>query len=140
MGSLYIKSFGSTGALGYENPAFKIKIVSPNDDLQQRQGAPRSNPSTDFLDNLEVGDVVTAKVGKEDVVGKISKMKKNGQNDVVLVDIMTNDGKKFTVDATRIRSTDPVQDDVPDNLAANLSTNGIFQESKILSFQQFINL
>jgi preprotein translocase subunit YajC len=140
MGSLYIKSFGSTGALGYENPAFKIKIVSPNDDLQQKQGVPRRNPRTDFLDNLEVGDVVSAVVGKETIVGKISKMKKNGENDVVMVEVVTNDGKKVKVDATRIRATDPVADDVPDNLAANLSTNGIFQESRVLSFQEFISL
>lgn len=140
MGALYVKSFGSTGALGYENPAFKIRIVSPNDDLQQKQGAPRGNPQNDFLDNLEVGDIVSAIVGKETVVGKISKMKKNGENDIVMVEVTTNSGKKIKVDATRIRSTNPIADDVPDNLAVNLSTNGIFQESRILSFQEFIKL
>lgn len=138
MASLYNKSFGSTGALGYENPAFKISIVSPNDELQQKQGTPRENPNTDFLDNVEVGSVVTAFIGKESVVGKISRIIKNNENDVLFVEIKLNSGKKFKVDASRIQATDPTSDNVPDNLANQVSSNGMFNENKFISFEKFV--
>jgi hypothetical protein len=138
MASLYNKSFGSTGALGYENPAFKISIIAPNDDLQQKQGVPRSNPNTDFQDNVEVGTVVTATIDKKSFVGKISRIFKNDENDTVYVEIVSNTGKKFKIDSSRIRAVDTAIDEVPDNLAQNISTNGIFQENRFMSFDNFV--
>lgn len=137
MGALYNKSFGTTSALGYENPAFKISIVSPNDSLQQPQGVPRPNPNTDFQDNIEIGNIISAKIGKKKVVGKISKIVKNSENDTVYVEIMTNSGRKFKVDSSRISPVDTATDNVPDNVASNISTSGIFAESRFLSFETF---
>lgn len=139
MSSLYNNSFGSAGGLGYENPAFRIRIVSPNDALQQKQGAPRSNPADDNGDNVEVGSVVSARIGKKDIVGKISRIFKNDENDTVFVEVTLNSGKKYKIDSTRIRSTDPALDQVPDNMATNISTHGIFAEARIYSFQEFIS-
>jgi len=138
--NLYTKSSGSTGALGYENPAFKISIVAPNDSLQQKQGVPRKNPNTDFQDNIEVGNVITALVGKKKVVGKISRIFKNDENDTVYVELTTNTGSKYKVDSSRIRATDADVDQVPDNLARNISSDGMFAESRFLSFTAFTTL
>jgi hypothetical protein len=137
MSSLYNKSFGTARSLGYENPAFKISIVSPNDDLQQKQGIPRPNAADGYQDNLEVGSVVSAQVGKRNVVGKISRIFKNDENDTVFVEIVLNSGKKFKVDSTRIRDTNPALDNVPDNIATNLFANGIFAESRFYNFSEF---
>jgi len=139
MANLHSKSFGTTGALGYENPAFKIRIVSPDDSVQQKQGAPRPNPGEDFLDNVEVGSVVAASIGKKSVVGKISRIFKNSENDVVFVEIALPSGKKFKVDATSVRATNPDVDRIPDYMDYNLSTTGMFKESKLFSFQDFIH-
>lgn len=137
MSSLYNKSFGTARALGYENPAFKISIVSPNDDLQQKQGIPRPNAGDDFMDNVEVGTVVSANIGKKNIVGKISRIFKNDENDTVFVEITLNSGKKYKVDSTRIRTTDPALDNVPDNVKTNFSTPGIFMENRLMSFEEF---
>jgi hypothetical protein len=137
MASLYNKSFGTTGALGYENPAFKISIVSPNDELQQKQGNPRPNPAGDYQDNLEVGSVVSFTIGKIQVVGKISRIFKNAENDTVFVEVKTNSGKKYKVDSSRVNSKSPAFDNVPDNVATNLSTSGIFAEGRFHSFDKF---
>ena len=139
MSSLYNNSFGSAGGLGYENPAFRIRIVSPNDALQQKQGVLRSNPNNDFKDNIEVGSVVSARINRKDVVGKVSRIFKNDENDTVFVEVTLNSGKKFKIDSTRIRSTDPALDQVPDNIATNISTHGMFAENRIYSFQEFIS-
>jgi hypothetical protein len=137
MANLYTKSFGSSGALGYENPAFKISIVAPNDQVQQKQGNPRPNPSNDFLDNVEVGSVVAAKVGKRNIVGRISQVFKNNENDIVYVEITIPSGKTFKVDASRVRDTNPDVDQVPDYMDYHLSSNGMFKESTVLKFKEF---
>ena len=59
---------------GLVNPAFVIQILSANDDLEQPKSKSRGNPDNDFLDNLECGDTVFAKKGKENVEGKIQRI------------------------------------------------------------------
>ena len=83
------------------------------------------------------GNIISAKIGKKKVVGKISKIVKNSENDTVYVEIMTNSGRKFKVDSSRISPVDTATDNVPDNVASNISTSGIFAESRFLSFETF---
>lgn len=131
---------GGGGALGYENPAFKIKIVAPNDALQQRQGRPRPNPANSIGDNLREGQPVTARIAGEEIAGIISAIHKNGENDVTFVEIKDNKGNVHKVDISRLGSADKYDEDIPDNLSAATSSPAVFAESRFLSFPEFSNL
>lgn len=134
-----VSTGGGHSSMGYYNPAFKLKIVAANNDMQQPQSQPRDNPSDDFLDNLAVGQSVTAKIGNRKVTGKITRIFRNAENEGIFAQIITRDGKSYKVDGSRITlgASDP-QDEVsiPDKAT---STPGVFAESKLLSFSQFLN-
>jgi hypothetical protein len=124
-------------SLGYQNPAFKIKIVTPNDRMQQKESQPRRNPTDDAGDNLREGDPVSAKVGKKHIEGTIYAIHKNDQNDVIFVEIKDGRGTIHKVDASRI-SSGGVENELPNSTSQGISTPGVFSESRFFSFDTFV--
>jgi len=129
----------SSGSLlpgrGLINPAFVIKIVPATDELQQKQTYSRENPTNDYLDNLKVGQRVEATKGKEKVVGKVERIIKNSQGDGIYVIIRDSSGKEHKIEGsniTALSSTDPGYD-----RERNVSSPGLFNETKFLSFNDF---
>ena len=122
---------------GLVNPAFVIQILSANDDLEQPKSKSRGNPDNDFLDNLECGDTVFAKKGKENVEGKIQRIIKNSLGDVTFVIISDKEGRKHRLEATTVKKERP-QEVTHDEEAAT-SSPAIFNENRFKSFSQFIN-
>jgi hypothetical protein len=137
MASLYgISTSSPAQSMSYENPAFKIQIVKPNDSLQQPKGDPRSNPSNDYLDNVEIGEVVSCMIGKKTIIGKVSKIIKNSEGDGIIAEIVTKDGEKFKVNGSAISVANP--SDVPDDIRQNISSPGILAEkSRFMTFEAF---
>lgn len=141
MAGLYNSSAGHS-SLGYENPAFKLQIVKPNDDLQQPESPGRENPNDDLLDNLVVGQRIVARIGKRKIIGKVTRVFRNAENDGIYVSLVTKDGKSYKVDGSRISTTAPGDSDdqvMKMDMEAPVSSPGLFAESKIMSFQQFLN-
>jgi hypothetical protein len=141
MAGLYNSSAGHT-SLGYQNPAFKIQIVKPNDDLQQAKSPGRNNPSDDLLDNIVVGQRIVARIGKRKVTGRVSRVFRNAENDGIYVSMVTRDGKTYKVDGSRISITafgerdDEVSKADPESA---VSSPGLFAESKLMNFEEFVN-
>lgn len=129
-------SGNASSSLGYENPAFKIKIVAPTDTLQQKESQPRRNPAEDSGDNIKEGDPVSAKIGERQVTGTVYAVHKNDQNDVIFVEIKDEEGKVHKVDASRVRSSGSFND-MPDSVRQSASTPGVFSESKFCSYDNF---
>jgi len=123
-------STGGSVSMGYENPAFRIRIVAPNDALQPPRGTNRQmgvtmgSPMSAIIDNVEITgkiiDIIKTKDGK----------------DILYVIIVTGDGKRHKVDKSILDKTS-----TPFNIDATIktSTPGIFAESRILSFENFVN-
>lgn len=132
-------SLNTTASLGYENPAFKIKIVPPNDNLQQKRGHPRPNPSDDAGDNIKEGDPITAKVGERRVTGTVYSVEKNDQGDVIFIEIRDLDGNLHKVDISRIRAAGVTSDDNPNSVQQGASSPGIFAESKFSDYETFVS-
>jgi hypothetical protein len=141
MAGLYNSSAGHS-SLGYENPAFKIQIVNPNDDLQQSESPGRKNPNDDLLDNLVVGQRIVARIGKRKIIGKVTRVYRNAENDGIYVSLTTKDGKTYKVDGSRISTTAAGDSDdqvMKMDMEKPVSSPGLFAESKLLSFEQFVN-
>ncbi len=117
---------------GLVNPAFSIKIVAADDNLQQPESQGRPNPNDDFLNNLAIGDVCG--VENDKLEGRIISIKKNSKDDVIYVKLLDKLGKIHKIEATRIR-----QENVPDFIDDNrsFSSPGIFNESRLLNFKEF---
>lgn len=113
--------------MGYDNPAFKIHIISPNDSLQPPRGTKRHM-------NIAIGDSVSFRHGDIEVYGKISgwKLTRNGES-ILFVYIVTEKGKKYRVSMTDLVSKNSNLD------TDNTSSPGIFAESILLDFKQFQN-
>jgi hypothetical protein len=141
MASLYSSSAGHA-SLGYENPAFKLQIVKPNDDLQPPESAGRNNPVDDLLDNLVVGQRIVARIGKRKIIGKVTRVYRNAENDGIYVSLVTKEGKAYKVDGSRIATTAMGDSDdrvMKMDMEKPESSPGLFAESKLLSFEQFVN-
>jgi hypothetical protein len=123
---------------GLINPAFVIKIVPATDDLQQRPSIGRDNPVDDYLDNLKVGALVSAKVKGKKITGKVQRVLKNELGDGVYVMVADDKGKVHRIEGSRIvRTRGNFIDDDRSKLA---SSPALFGESKILSFQDFLSI
>ena len=129
------KSFNGGKGAGFQNPVFKISAVNPTDDLQQPRGAPRENPSDNAFSNIEIGHMVSCKKGKTIVSGKVSKLYKNDENDVIYIEFMTSSGEKIKIDVSRLY--DASDGNIPDDMS-QVSTS-VSNESVILKFNEFIN-
>lgn len=129
----------SSGSLlpgrGLINPAFVIKIVPATDNLQQQPSTGRENPDNDYLDNLKVGTEVKAEVGKKTVVGRVERIIKNEMGDGIYAVIADSRGKKHKVEGTRIKAVS--SNDLTDDRERLVSSPGLFNESKFLSFSEF---
>ena len=121
---------------GLINPAFVIKIVPATDDMQQQRAQGRDNPNTDYLDNLKVGASVSAKKGKRNIEGTVERVIKNGEGDVIYVVILDTDGKTRKLNASSIRISG--KPNVEDDRGELVSSPGIFTESRILTFEEFV--
>lgn len=120
---------------GLMNPAFVIKIVPATDDMQQKPDSGRNNPDNNYLDNLKTGSLVSAKVGKRTIKGKVDRVIKNDLGDCVFVVIKDDKGKMHKIDSTRIdkKFNNPI-DDEQGRLA---SSPALLNESRFLSFSEF---
>ena len=131
----------STGALlpgrGLINPAFVIKIVPATDDLQQRASTGRDNPNDDYLDNLKVGNEVKAKVKGETVIGKVQRIIKNSLGDGIYVIVADSRGELHKIEGSRIEKTRG--NNPTDDREKYVSSPGLFNESKFLTYNQFSN-
>ncbi len=129
----------SSGALlpgrGLINPAFVIKIVPATDNLQQQASTGRDNPTDDYLDNLKVGNQIRATIGKRTIVGRVLRIIKNEQGDGIYAIISDSKGKTHKVEGSRIEKVK--NNDVSDDKAALVSSPGLFNESRFLSFLDF---
>jgi hypothetical protein len=125
-----------SGYLGYINPAFKIRIVSPNDSLQQKPSNGRNNPADDILANLHVDDTVTAKIDDREVTGKVQRIFKNSENEIIYVKIVTQSGKIHKVDASSIHPNSPPRAEISRD--RNISSPAFFSEHKLLSYTDFL--
>ena len=123
---------------GLMNPAFVIKIVPATDDLQQKPESGRDNPTDDYLDNLKVGASVQALHKGKKIVGKVQRIIKNELGDGVYVMISNSKGKVFKVEGSKI--TRVQSSSLDDDRAKLASSPATFAESKILSYQDFLNL
>lgn len=132
---------GNTNILpgrGLINPAFVIKIVPATDELQQPKNSSRKNPNDDFLSNLVAGDEVDFKQNGKDMSGAVHRITKNALGDVVFVIVIDNNGHTHKVNATAVHSRKKYSDDSSnDDL---VSSPAIFNESKWLSFSEYINM
>jgi hypothetical protein len=121
---------------GLINPAFVIKIVPATDNLQQQPSTGRDNPSDDYLDNLAVGSQVIAKVGNRKISGSVQRIIKNELGDGVFVMISDSRGKIHKVEGSRIKKVSVPS--VDDDNARLTSSPATFNESRILSFDDFL--
>jgi hypothetical protein len=120
---------------GLINPAFVIKIVPATDNLQQQPSTGRDNPTEDYHDNLKVGNEVKGRVGKKTIVGKVERIIKNELGDCIYVMVSDPRGKSYKIEASQIEKT---RGNIPDDdRAALTSSPALFNESDILSFEQF---
>lgn len=123
---------------GLINPAFVIKIVPATDALQEPVSAGRENPNNDLLDNLEVGTEVEAKVGKTSIAGRVQRVIKNGIGDGVYVIVRDAKGKDHKIEGGLISV---VGADKPNPERERLiSSPGIFNETQVLSFEEFSSM
>ena len=128
-------SSSSTPGRGLNNPAFSIKIIPPNDDIQQDRSAGRNNPSSDLLDDISVGDKIVTKIEGKEIDLKVSRVIKNELKDGVYVIATDSEGKEHKVETSRIRKTrKETVSDAEDRLQ---SSPALFNESKFLSFNEF---
>jgi len=123
---------------GLINPAFVIKIVPATDNLQQQPSTGRDNPSNDYLDNLAVGSRVIAKTGKTKIDGVVRRIIKNELGDGVFVMISDNKGKLHKIEGSRITKVSAPNAD--DDKARLTSSPATFNESRILSFDDFLKV
>ena len=132
------KSSGTSAMLpgrGLINPAFVIKIVPATDDLQQKPSSGRENPSNDYLDNLKVGNLVSAKIGNKTIIGSVERIIKSELGDGVYIMIIDDRGKIHKVEASQITKVNTALDNSDKDRL--VSSPGIFNESRFLSFSQF---
>lgn len=121
---------------GFVNAAFSIRIVSPNDDIQEKPQGGRPNPSEDLLDNLEIGTEVSFIRNHKSQHGRVQRIVKNGEGDVTHVMVKVEDGRTHKVEATHLRIEDsPDLED--DREEAKLSAPAVFNENVLLSFSEF---
>lgn len=122
-------STGGHSSMGYENPAFKIRIVAPNDSLQPPRGTKEQM-------GLSVGDEITVLFKKRNITGKISHIKKarDGKS-ILFITIVTNSGKKYHVNYTQANVVN-----LSNGEEQEISSPAVFAESKLLDFKQFHKL
>ena len=121
---------------GLINPAFVIKIVSANDDMQQPRGDNRNNPSDDFLSNLSVGDDVDGKSDDGKIIsGSIQEIIKNLLGDVTYVIVTDSKGKTHRLPSTTLQIRKKFRNDTDDDEELT-SSPAIFAES-VLCFSEF---
>lgn len=131
-------AYSSGGILpgrGLINPAFVIKIVPATDDMQEQPTNGRKNPNTDFLDNLETGASVEARVGKYVISGRVQRIIKNSLGDSTYVVIRDENGKIHKIVSTLITPTEI--DFIPGKERLS-SSPAVFNES-FMSFSAFLN-
>jgi len=137
MGYLSKSTASNLPGRGLINPAFVIRIVPATDAMQQPQSQGRDNPTNDYLDNVTVGTQVKTKTTNGVITGKIERIIKNELGDGVYAIVRDAKGKSYKVEGSRLEILgSPSQDDF---IARNTSSPAMFAESKILSFNKFIN-
>lgn len=131
----------TTGALlpgrGLINPAFVIKIVPATDNMQQQPTTGRDNPNNDYLDNLAAGSDVEAKVGKEVIHGKVERIIRNEIGDGLFVLVRDSTGKTHKIEGSQIKVTGNNIGNVDQEKL--VSSPAIFNESRLLSFKEFLS-
>jgi hypothetical protein len=81
---------------------------------------------------------VTAHIGEEDIVGTIYSLKRNGEGDVIYVEVKDREGSIHKVDVSHVNQVNAFDDDVPSNMAGAVSSPGVFAESsRFKSFSEF---
>lgn len=116
-------------SMGYENPAFKIRIVSPNDSLQPPRGTKEQM-------GIAIGDVISAKIKGTVIDGKVISVKKTRDGkSVQFVTIVTQNDKRYRVNVTQISMFNNVNTGGEEQ---RTSSPAVFAESKLLSFKQFL--
>jgi hypothetical protein len=131
-----LKSGSIMPGRGLVNPAFSIKIVPANDDMQQRPTSGRNNPNTDVLSNLKVGNSVSTKIDGTSITGNITRIIKNQEGDVIKIIIIDDKGAKHVSGVTNIGigNVTPTNDE-----KALVSSPAFFAESKFMFYNEFIN-
>lgn len=122
---------------GLINPAFVIKIVPATDNMQQTNSQGRDNPENDYLDNLDVGTEVEASVKGVKITGRVLQIIKNEKGDGVYAIVKTSNGKEIKIEGSRIKHVTSSSFD--DSKVKLQSSPTVFNESKFLSFNDFLN-
>ena len=128
------KSGASMPGRGLINPAFVIKIIPATDALQQKNSAPRNNPSNDLLDGISVGDEILAKIKGEKITGRVQRIIKNEEGDSIYVSIIDSEGKTRKIEGSRIQK---ISNNSNINSDQAISSPAMFSES-LLSFNEFL--
>ena len=123
---------------GLINPAFVIKIVPATDNLQQKPSSGRDNPNNDYLDNLKVGAEVSATIAGVKISGRVDRIIKNQLGDGVYAIVIDEKGKEHKIEGSRINRVGKPDND--DSKARLSSSPGLFNESKFLTYKDFINV
>ena len=121
---------------GLINPAFVIKIVPATDILQQQPSTGRDNPKDDYLDNLDIGSEVVAKIGKEEISGTVQRIVKNELGDGIFAIIIDSNGKVHKIEGSRIKKVSASSSN--NDKARLVSSPAIFNETRFLSFDGFL--
>lgn len=127
---------GFSPGRGLINPAFRITLVSPNDDMQQKRAGGRPNPNADVLDNLAISTTINWKHKGKTIQGKVQRLIKNEEGDVSYVIAKSEDGRSHKIEASRVQMAET--NSTPESEYEPTSTHAYFNES-ILTFEQFLS-
>lgn len=136
------KSSGTSSMLpgrGLINPAFVIKIVPANDDLQQRRTNGRDNPYNDYLDKIKTGTRVEFKNNGKMDKGVVQRIIKNSNGDGVFVEVMTDEGKLKKIEGSQIKIIGQ-KSKLDDDTAQAMSSPAIFNENEFLCYDDFLKI
>lgn len=122
-----------------DNPVFSISLVNATDLMQQPIVFPRKDNVSNYLSDLTYNSRVIGKKEGKIINGVVSRIYKNEQGDVTLVEIRDEIGKLFKIEATNIEVLDnSAYDDIAGTVFRNISVNStIIGESKLINFEDF---
>jgi len=119
---------GGHVSMGYNNPAFKIRIVAYDTSIQQPRG-------TDKMMGLSLNSTIDVNIDNKVVTGTVSKIVKNKAGDGILfIELTTKNGKKIRVDYSRLLQSTKF----PHIENDNVSTPGVIAEHRILRYDEFL--
>jgi hypothetical protein len=124
---------------GLINPAFVIKIVKADDDMQQKESPGRDNPNDDYMSNLAAGDIVDAKYNGKTINGSVKSVIKNSIGDVIFVMITDRNGKSYKVDSSAVSPSNFGTSKDPDDDAL-VSSPAVHESGRFMSFSNFNNI